>query len=57
MTIPTRIRPCFGAAVAVFKAREHRVGMQNVANFIHYMEDPEFRNRADAFLSSPFANF
>jgi len=30
----------------------YHLRMQNVANFIRYMEDPEFRQRADAFVAS-----
>lgn len=30
----------------------YQLRMQNVANFIRYMEDPEFRKRADAFVAS-----
>jgi ArsR family transcriptional regulator len=30
----------------------YHLRMQNVANFIRYMEDPEFRKRADAFVAS-----
>ncbi|MBF0244391.1 MAG: winged helix-turn-helix transcriptional regulator [Planctomycetes bacterium] len=30
----------------------YHLRMKNVANFIRYMEDPEFRSRADAFVAS-----
>lgn len=30
----------------------YHLRMRNVANFIRYMEDPEFRQRADVFVAS-----